>query len=356
MHQHRQIHAGQMRAQRPNPAAAPARMRKQPRQPLAVRAYVADDKNWHKLDVKHVIQSQQFGREAIDVIFREAEKMEKVRPGTPESKVLEGRIMATLFYEPSTRTRLSFESAMARLGGTVLSTESAGEYSSAAKGETLEDTIRTVEAYADCIVLRHFQEGSAMKAATAASIPILNAGDGPGQHPSQALLDLYSIKKEIGRLNNVKIGMVGDLLNGRTVRSLAYLMSMYPGTKMYFVAPRVVSMKQDIKDFLSSKGVQWEEVDNLQEVASDVDVLYMTRIQKERFTNMEEYAAARGKYIIDAGTMSALRRDAVVLHPLPRVDEIATEVDDDPRSAYFRQARNGLYIRMALIKLCVLGE
>ncbi|KIZ00406.1 aspartate carbamoyltransferase catalytic subunit [Monoraphidium neglectum] len=211
----------QHRAAVPATAARAGLPRRTPRGPLAVRAFVAEDKNWHKLDVKHVIQAQQFGREAIDVIFREAELMEKVRPGTPESKMLEGRIMATLFYEPSTRTRLSFESAMARLGGTVLSTESAGEYSSAAKGETLEDTIRTVEAYADCIVLRHFQEGSALRAAGAASIPILNAGDGPGQHPSQALLDLYSIKKEIGRLDNVKIGMVGDLLNGRTVRRAA---------------------------------------------------------------------------------------------------------------------------------------
>ncbi|KAI8472341.1 MAG: Aspartate/ornithine carbamoyltransferase [Monoraphidium minutum] len=376
----------------PSPAAPRPRAAARPRRaPLAVRAFVAEDKNWHQLALKHVVQSQQFGREAIDVIFREAQLMEKVRPGTPDAKLLEGRIMATLFYEPSTRTRLSFESAMARLGGTVLSTESAGEYSSAAKGETLEDTIRTVENYADCIVLRHFQEGSALKAAGAASIPILNAGDGPGQHPSQArscfasgflrcwwgkgrgdgpgrqpslscfdrchaaLLDLYSIQKEIGRLDNVRIGMVGDLLNGRTVRSLAYLLSMYPNTKLYFVSPKAVRMKDDIKEFLTSKGIAWEEVDDLQSVASDVDVLYMTRIQKERFTNMEEYAAARGKYIIDARTMSALPKHAVVLHPLPRVDEISTEVDDDPRCAYFRQARNGLYIRMALIKMCVLG-
>lgn len=315
----------------------------------------AEDKNWHKLECKHVIQSQQFGREAIDAIFKEAARMEKVRPGTPDAKMLEGRIMATLFYEPSTRTRLSFESAMARLGGTVLSTESAGEYSSAAKGETLEDTIRTVEGYADCIVLRHFQEGSAMRAAKASSIPIINAGDGPGQHPSQALLDLYSIKKELGHLDKVKIGMVGDLLNGRTVRSLCYLLSMYPDTQVYFVSPPVVRMKDDIKEFLTSKGVAWSEVDDLQSVASDVDVLYMTRIQKERFTNMDEYAAARGKYVIDARTMRALKERAVVLHPLPRVDEIAVEVDDDPRAAYFRQARNGLYIRMALIKMALLG-
>ncbi|KAF8060330.1 PYRB2 [Scenedesmus sp. PABB004] len=318
--------------------------------PAAYMTNGAPTKPWHELDVKHVVEAQQFKREALEVIFAEAAAMERVRPGTPEAKVLDGRVMATLFYEPSTRTRLSFESAITRLGGQVLSTESAGEYSSAAKGETLEDTIRTIEAYADCIVLRHFAAGSAARAAGVASVPIINAGDGPGQHPTQALLDLYSIQKEIGRLTDFKIGMVGDLLNGRTVHSLAYMLSMFPGVKVYFVAPPVVAMKADLKAFLTSKGVQWEEVDDLRAVASDVDVLYMTRIQKERFADMGAYAQARGKYIIDADLMRQLRPDAVVLHPLPRVDEIAVEVDADPRAAYFRQAKNGLYIRMALVK------
>lgn len=262
--------------------------------------------------------------------------------------------MSTLFYEPSTRTRLSFESAMTRLGGTVLSTESAGEYSSAAKGETLEDTIRTIEGYADCIVLRHFQAGSARKAASVAAVPIINAGDGPGQHPSQALLDMYTIKREIGRVDNVRVGMIGDLANGRTVRSLAYLLSMYDGVKIYFVAPDVVRMKDDIKDFLCSKGVEWEEVSDLRAVASDVDVLYQTRIQKERFQDRpEDYEQAKGKYIIDSELMKQVKKDAVVMHPLPRVDEITPDVDADPRAAYFRQARNGLYIRMALLKICL---
>ncbi|WIA23901.1 hypothetical protein OEZ85_013550 [Tetradesmus obliquus] len=324
---------------------------------VIVRAYVepGDIKAWHKLDCKHVVEAQQFGPEALNAIFAEAAQMEKVKPGTPEAKVLDGRVMATLFYEPSTRTRLSFESAITHLGGTVLSTESAGEYSSAAKGETLEDTIRTIENYADCIVLRHFQAGSAKRAALVSSVPIINAGDGPGQHPTQALLDVYSIKKEIGRLNNLKIGMVGDLLNGRTVHSLAYMLSMFEGVKMYFVAPKVVAMKEEIKTYLTGKGVEWEEVDDLNAMASDVDVLYMTRIQKERFDDMKQYTAARGKYIIDTKVMQQLRKDAVVLHPLPRVDEIAVEVDDDPRAAYFRQAKNGLYIRMAIVKQCLLG-
>lgn len=311
---------------------------------------------WHTQPLKHVVDAQQFCKESLEVIFDTAEQMERIEKGSSAAKALEGYIMATLFYEPSTRTRLSFESAMTRLGGTVLTTESAGEYSSAAKGETLEDTIRTIEGYADVIVLRHNQAGSAKAASAAASIPILNAGDGPGQHPTQALLDVYTIKRELGRLENFSIGMVGDLANGRTVRSLAFLLSMYKDVKMYFVAPQVVRMKDDIKDFLTSEGVTWEEVDDLREVASDVDVLYQTRIQKERFEDRpQDYDAAKGKYIIDATLMEALGKEAVVMHPLPRVDEIATEVDADPRAAYFRQARNGLYVRMALLKLAMLG-
>ena len=204
------------------------------------------------------------------------------------------------------------------------------------------------------IVLRHFQAGSAKKAAAAASVPILNAGDGPGQHPTQALLDVYTIQREIGRLDNFTIGMVGDLANGRTVRSLAYVLSMFKGVKMYFVAPDVVRMKDDIKGFLTSVGVEWEEVDDLKAVASEVDVLYQTRIQKERFQDRpEDYERAKGKYIIDRQVMDLLPKHGVVMHPLPRVDEISPEVDPDPRAAYFRQARNGLYVRMALLKLCL---
>ncbi|EFN56443.1 hypothetical protein CHLNCDRAFT_48757 [Chlorella variabilis] len=265
--------------------------------------------------------------------------------------------MSTLFYEPSTRTRLSFESAMARLGGTILTTESAAEFSSAAKGETLQDTIRTVEAYADVVVLRHFQAGSAEKAAAAASIPIINAGDGPGQHPTQALLDVYTIQREIGRLENFHIGLIGDLANGRTVRSLAYVLSMYSNVKMYFVAPDVCRMKDDIKGYLTSVGVDWEEVDDLAMVAADVNVLYQTRIQKERFQDRpDDYDKAKGKYIINGETLKRMKQDAIVMHPLPRVDEIHPEVDSDPRAAYFRQARNGLYVRMALLKLCLEGR
>eukprot|EP00238_Polyblepharides_amylifera_P008320 CAMPEP_0196592078 /NCGR_PEP_ID=MMETSP1081-20130531/71724_1 /TAXON_ID=36882 /ORGANISM="Pyramimonas amylifera, Strain CCMP720" /LENGTH=283 /DNA_ID=CAMNT_0041915655 /DNA_START=471 /DNA_END=1322 /DNA_ORIENTATION=+ len=279
--------------------------------------------------------------------------MEDVKPNTDEAHMLDGRLMATLFYEPSTRTRLSFESAMHRLGGGVLSTESAKEFSSAAKGETLEDTMRTVEAYSDVIVLRHFESGSAKRGAAAIDIPLINAGDGPGQHPTQALLDTYTIQREIGRLDSVKVALVGDLANGRTVRSLAYLLAEnYENVEFVFVAPPVVEMGGDIKSFLDKQGSKWEEAYDLKEVASEVDVLYQTRIQRERFQDRsEEYESAKGKYVVNKDIMEVMRPDSIVMHPLPRLDEITTECDPDPRSAYFRQAKNGLFIRMALLKV-----
>ena len=299
----------------------------------------------------HVIEAQQFDRNLLTEIFSVTKEMEEVvsRYG---SSILSRRIMASLFYEPSTRTRLSFESAMFRLGGNVITTESAREFSSAAKGETLEDTIRIVEGYADVIVLRHFEGGSSRRAADVASVPIINAGDGPGQHPTQALLDVYTIQKEIGRLDGISIAMVGDLANGRTTRSLAYLLTRYEDVKVYFVSPPVVRMKDDIKDYLTRNNVHWEERDNLFEVAREADVVYQTRIQRERFGDRtQDYEAARGKYIIDPKVMEVMPETSRVMHPLPRVDEIVPEVDADPRAAYFRQAHNGLYIRMALLRM-----
>ncbi|MDA0747849.1 MAG: aspartate carbamoyltransferase [bacterium] len=299
----------------------------------------------------HVIEAQQFDRNLMTKIFAVTKEMEEVvsRYG---SNILSRRIMATLFYEPSTRTRLSFEAAMRRLGGGVITTESAQEFSSAAKGETLEDTIRIVEGYADVIVLRHFESGAARRAADVASVPVLNAGDGPGQHPTQALLDMYTIQKEIGHLDGISVAMVGDLANGRTVRSLAYLLAKYDDVKLYFVAPDVVRMKEDIKEYLKRHGVHFEEQKDLIEVARKVDVIYQTRIQRERFGDrIEDYESARGKYVIDAKVMEALSEKGRVMHPLPRVDEIDKEVDADPRSAYFRQAHNGLFIRMALLRM-----
>ncbi|KAJ7515564.1 hypothetical protein O6H91_22G018600 [Diphasiastrum complanatum] len=279
-----------------------------------------------KYPLEDVLEAQQFDRQLMSGIFQVAEQMEEVERNSAGGNLLRGYLMATLFYEPSTRTRLSFESAMKRLGGEVLTTENAREFSSAAKGETLEDTIRTVEGYSDIIVLRHFESGAARRAAAAARIPVINAGDGPGQHPTQALLDVYTIQREIGRLDNIKVGLVGDLANGRTVRSLAYLLAKYDGVKIYFVAPDVVKMKDDIKDYLTSRGVDWEESSDLMEVASKCDVVYQTRIQRERFGDkIDLYNKARGKYIVDKNVLSVLQKHAVILHPLPRLDEVCIQ-------------------------------
>lgn len=300
----------------------------------------------------HVVEAQQFDRELMGQIFSVAQEMEQVVQHYG-SNILNRRVMATLFYEPSTRTRLSFESAMRRLGGEVISTESAQEFSSVAKGETLEDTIRIVAGYADAIVLRHFESGASKRAAAVSPVPILNAGDGAGQHPTQALLDVYTINRELGRLDGLSIAMVGDLANGRTVRSLCYLMAKYSDTRIFFVAPPVVRMREDIKAYLKRHKIHFEENDDLHQVAARVDVIYQTRIQRERFGDrIADYEQARGKYIIDRSVLDCMQPHAILMHPLPRVDEIkAAEVDSDPRAAYFRQAHNGLYVRMALLKM-----
>jgi aspartate carbamoyltransferase catalytic subunit len=259
--------------------------------------------------------------------------------------------MASLFYEPSTRTRLSFESAMLRLGGAVLGTEAAHTFSSAIKGETLEDTIRMVSTYADVIVLRHDQEGAAARAAAVASVPVVNAGDGPGEHPTQALLDLYTIARELGRVEGVQIAFCGDLRFGRTARSLALLMALYPEVGMTFVAPPVVQVRRDILDRLEARGIRCRLAEQLTDVLDGIDVVYQTRVQKERFTDPAEYELARSAIRIDAALMEQLPATAIVMHPLPRIDEIAPEVDADPRAAYFRQAANGVAIRMALLEM-----
>ena len=306
-----------------------------------------------KLD--HVIKAQQFDRQTLAAVFDEAQAMETV-VSRGASDLLRGKIMATLFYEPSTRTRLSFESAMLRLGGQVLSSENARDFSSAAKGETLEDTIRVIEHYCHVIVMRHYESGAAARAAHVARVPVVNAGDGPGQHPTQALLDLYTIRKEIGRLDRLSVAFVGDLANGRTVRSLAYLLAKYEGTQLFLVAPEVVRMRDDIKEYLARHKTPFEEVDDLTYALRHADVVYQTRIQKERFGDrIAEYESARGKYVITRESMKHMKPDAILMHPLPRVDEIAQDVDADPRAAYFRQAQNGLFVRMALLKMLLIG-
>ncbi len=297
--------------------------------------------------MRHVVESQQFSRALLEELFARADEMKR----EPHRFIgrLAGQVMAALFYEPSTRTRLSFEAAMLRLGGTTMGTDNAREFSSAAKGETLEDTIRIVSGYADVIVIRHNEEGAARRAAAVSSVPIINAGDGPGQHPTQALLDLYTIRDELNRIDGVRVAMVGDLANGRTVRSLTYLLSKFQDIKVWFVAPPQVAMGEDLKTHLDENGVPWVETQDLNAALPEVDVVYMTRIQKERFADPEAYNAVKGVYRMDREAAALMRKYAILMHPLPRVDEIAPEVDDDPRAAYFRQARNGLHVRMALL-------
>lgn len=301
----------------------------------------------------HVVEAQDFNRGMLEELFGSAHSMESVveRGG---SKLLDGRIMASLFYEESTRTRFSFETAMHRLGGSVISTENARQFSSVSKGETLEDTIRILSSYADLIVMRHYESGAARRAADISRVPIINAGDGTGQHPTQAFLDLYTIQKELGHIDDVSIAVVGDLANGRTVRSLCYLLAKYRNVRIYMVAPEVVRMRDDIKAYLVRHDVRFSEIDDLRKIAPDIDVVYQTRIQKERFGDRaEDYLSARGVYVVDRELLSLMKADSIVMHPLPRVDEITVEVDDDPRAAYFRQAQNGLYIRMALLAACL---
>ncbi len=297
--------------------------------------------------MRHVIESQQFSRALLEDLFVRAEEIKR-EPHRFMGR-LAGQVMAALFYEPSTRTRLSFEAAMLRLGGQTMGTDNAREFSSAAKGETLEDTIRIVSGYSDVIVLRHSEEGAARRAASVSTVPVINAGDGPGQHPTQALLDLYTIRDELTRIDGVRVAMVGDLANGRTVRSLTYLLSKFKDVKVWFVAPPEVAMRADLKAHLDEHRIPWVETQDLDSVLPEVDVVYMTRIQKERFADPETYNKVKGVYRMDRRAMGLMRKYAILLHPLPRVDEIAPEVDADPRSAYFRQARNGLHIRMALL-------
>ena len=302
--------------------------------------------------LEHVIESQQFDRDLLEVVFRTADQMKADLYGKRRfAKSLEGRIMASLFYEPSTRTRFSFESAMLRLGGSVITTENAREFSSATKGESLSDSTRIINGYADVIVMRHNEAGSAARAAEISCIPVINAGDGAGQHPTQALLDMYTIVDTFSGINSLKIAMVGDLRYGRTVRSLSYLLTKYENVEIIFVSPPVCKMEGDIKAYLDKNNVPWREETDLAKVAPEVDCIYMTRIQKERFHDPGDYQKAAGKYILTLDRVQAMKPNAIIMHPLPRVDEISKEVDDDHRARYFQQAQNGLYIRMALLYL-----
>ncbi|MGN0513096.1 MAG: aspartate carbamoyltransferase [Lachnospiraceae bacterium] len=265
------------------------------------------------------------------------------------SKCCEGKKLATLFYEPSTRTRLSFEAAMLNLGGSVLGFSSA-DSSSAAKGESVSDTIRIISCYADICAMRHPKEGAPMVASTKSSIPVINAGDGGHQHPTQTLTDLMTIRSLKGRLSDMTIGLCGDLKFGRTVHSLIESLVRYTGIKFVLISPHELRVPDYIReDVLQASGSEYKEVETLEEVMPELDILYMTRVQKERFFNEEDYVRMKDFYILDKAKMELAKDDMLVLHPLPRVNEISVEVDDDPRAVYFKQAQFGVYVRMALI-------
>ena len=305
------------------------------------------------MKLKHVVESQQFTRTWLeDEFFPQVRQMEQIVE-LGGSDDLSRKRMITFFYEPSTRTRCSFEVAMDMLGGKVVfSTEAAAQFSSLVKGETIEDTIRVLNSYRpDVIVLRTEEEGTAKRVAEISSVPIINAGDGTGQHPTQALLDIYTILKEIGRIAETSIAMVGDLARGRTVRSLAYLCAKFPNVRIYFVAPEVAKMRDDVKEYLRRHRVWFSEETDLRTVAPEVDVIYRTRIQQERGSLLARYGKEKGFFVVNQEILDRMKKDAIVMHPLPRIDEISPEVDSDPRAAYFRQAENGLYVRMALLKM-----
>ena len=296
--------------------------------------------------MRHLMNPLDFSVEELDRLFDLANKIEK-NPAE-YAHVCDGKILATCFYEPSTRTRLSFESAMTRLGGRVIGFADANS-SSAAKGESVSDTIRVISCYADICAMRHPKEGAPMVASEKSRIPVINAGDGGHYHPTQTLTDLLTIRSLKGHLDGFTIGLCGDLKFGRTVHSLINALVRYPGTKFIFISPEELKVPDYITEMLREKNIPYEEVIRLENVMSQLDLLYMTRVQKERFFNEEDYVRLKDFYVLDTAKMELAREDMLVLHPLPRVNEISVDVDDDPRAAYFRQVQYGVYVRMALI-------
>lgn len=309
--------------------------------------------------MEHVLSARQFKPAELEDVFLRADFMrDNSKSITGRRRLMashNGYVMATVFYEPSTRTRLSFEFAAERLGIRVRSTENASEFSSAAKGETIEDSTRVIASYADLIVMRHKENGAAERAASVSEVPIINAGDGTGEHPTQALLDLYTIRHELGRLQDLRIVTIGDLKHGRTVRSLVQLLALYPNNHITFVAPAELQIGDDIKKYLKSKKVTFEETDDMLKALAKADVVYQTRIQKERHEALAKADSQSKSFVIDKKALKAMKKNSIIMHPLPRVNEIETDVDKDPRAAYFRQAENGLYVRMALLDALVDG-
>ena len=297
--------------------------------------------------MRHLISPLDFSVEELDQLLALADDIEKNLP--KYAHACDGKILATCFYEPSTRTRLSFESAMLRLGGQVLGFSEAGS-SSAAKGESVADTIRCIGGYADICAIRHPKEGAPLVGSLRSVIPVINAGDGGHHHPTQTLTDLLTIKQKKGRLNNFTIGLCGDLKFGRTVHSLIEALARYENIKFVLISPEELKVPNFIKEeVLDAHNIPYVEVERLEDAMAELDILYMTRIQKERFFNEEDYLRLKGFYILDTEKMEAAKKDMIVMHPLPRVNEITVAVDDDPRAAYFDQAQYGVYVRMALI-------
>lgn len=300
--------------------------------------------------MQHLVETQQFDRASLKKLFDLATSLEGKREDS-----LKGKILATLFYEPSTRTRLSFESAMLRLGGGVITMESGGS-SSQSKGETLEDSIKVVSQYADIIAMRHAEVGSAARAAAVSAVPVLNAGDGNmGQHPTQALLDLYTIQRELGREDDIHVAVVGNLKYYRSPRSLAYLLSKYDNMHVTFISAPELQMEDDVKKHLQENGVQFTETEDMVEGIKDADVVYQTRIAKEWIKDDAEYEKQRGRYIITRAVADAMKDKAIIIHPLPRVGEIEAEVDSSPHAVYFKQVGYGLLVRMAILKTILNG-
>jgi aspartate carbamoyltransferase catalytic subunit len=320
---------------------------------LTVKSWGEHDGN----DFPHVIMSQQFSREQLEKLFQLTARLKAGMGKGKKIDWLYNFIIATLFYEPSTRTRFSFETAALRLGASVVASENASEFSSAIKGETLEDTIRIMSDKADLIVLRHKENDAAARAAKVIGCsPIINGGSGTWQHPTQALLDVFTIQEHFGKVSGLKVAMVGDLKRGRTVHSLAYVLSKFEGVKIIFVAPPIAQMKKEIKDHLDEHKIKWSEENDLFKVASTADVVYMTRYQLERADPEEkkDLEIASKEHIMNRTLANAMPEKSIILHPLPRIEEIRWSVDNNPRARYFQQAANGDYIRMALL-LCILN-
>ena len=299
-----------------------------------------------QLKGRSLVEPEDFSLEEMESLFLQAEKIEKDEKYLRDS--LRGRLLATLFFEPSTRTRLSFEAAMLRLGGSCLGFAEPGS-SSASKGESLADTIRMAASYADAIVMRNPKEGAALLASRCSSVPVINAGDGGHHHPTQTLTDLLTIKRLLGKIENLTVGFCGDLKFGRTVHSLAKALARYPGINLIFISPVELTLPDYIKNILKKQNNRFDEREDLEKSMPELDVLYMTRVQRERFFNEDDYIRLKDTYVLNSAKMTDAKEKMVVLHPLPRVNEISVEVDEDKRAAYFAQAKFGMYVRMSLL-------